>query len=154
MIETIIRPAEERDIPTILDLIRQLALFEKAPEKVENTEAALLDDGFGPNPVYTAFIAERDGQPVGFTLSYIRYSTWRGKVLYLEDIFVPQKYRGLGVGKKLMQNQIDYARTMGYPYVCFQVLDWNQSALDFYKPFGAEFDSEWVNALIPVSSTV
>lgn len=144
----IYRDAEPKDVPAILGLIKELAEFEKAPHLVENTEANLLRDGFGDQPVYKAFVAEKEGVIVAFSLSYIRYSTWRGRVLYLEDIYVQQTARSGGIGKKLMEITLDYARSLGLKYMVFQVLDWNQAAIDFYKSFDAEFDSEWVNVLI------
>lgn len=147
-LDTVYRDAISEDVPAILGLIKELAEFEKAPHLVENTEDQLRHDGFGPNPVYKSFVAEKNGRVIGFSLSYIRYSTWRGRVLYLEDIYVQPESRSGGVGRGLMEITLAHARSLGLKYMVFQVLDWNQNAIDFYKTFGAEFDSEWVNVLI------
>lgn len=144
----VFRDAVTEDVPAILGLVKELAEFEKAPHLVENTVDQLREDGFGPNPVYKAFVAEKNGRIIGFSLSYIRYSTWRGRVLYLEDIYVQPDFRSGGVGRRLMEITIEYARSLGLKYVVFQVLDWNQKAIDFYKTFNGEFDPEWVNVLI------
>lgn len=142
------RDARPEDAKAILGLIKELAEYEKSPHLVENTEENLLKDGFGENPVYKAFVAEANGMVVGFALTYIRYSTWRGRVLYLEDIYVQPQSRSLGIGKELMKMSIDYARKLGLKYMVFQVLDWNTSAIQFYQRFDAEFDHEWVNVII------
>lgn len=149
---THIRPATPADVSSILGLIKELAEFEKAPHLVTNTEEQLLKDGFGPNPVYQSLVAEVDKMVVAFALSYIRYSTWRGRVVYLEDIYVQPAFRSQGVGQRLMEAKLDYARSIGVSYISFQVLDWNTDAQRFYKRFNAEFDPQWVNVLIPVAS--
>jgi GNAT superfamily N-acetyltransferase len=143
-----IRLAHAGDAPIIHDLIYELAVFERAPEQMVNTVDDIIRDGFGENPAFICFIAETEGQVVGMSLCYIRYSTWKGKVLYLEDLIVREEYRGKGIGKALFQHTLDYARQQQYRRVSWQVLDWNQKAIDFYKPFGAGFDPEWLNAWV------
>lgn len=149
---THIRPATPADVSSILGLIKELAEFEKAPHLVTNTEEQLLKDGFGSNPVYQSLVAEVDKMVVAFALSYIRYSTWRGRVVYLEDIYVQPAFRSQRVGQRLMEAKLDYARSIGVSYISFQVLDWNTNAQRFYERFNAEFDPQWVNVLIPVAS--
>jgi len=141
------RDANPFDVPAILGLIKELALFEKAPEKVENTEAQLLEDGFGQFPIFKAIVAQHEDTIVAFALSYFRYSTWRGKVVFLEDLYVKPEYRSKGIGRKLMEMKLAYTEKLGLKYLCLQVLDWNQPAIDFYKSWGAELDEEWINVL-------
>jgi GNAT superfamily N-acetyltransferase len=145
-----IREARKQDVGGILALIKELAEFENAPEKVVLKEEALLEDGFGKQPAYKAFVAEINGELIGFTLSFVRYSTWRGRVLYVEDIYVKEQFRGLAIGSALFNKQIDFARENTISNLCFQVLDWNISAINFYKKYQVEYDSEWINGLIAV----
>ena len=147
-----IREATPTDVPDIFRLINGLAEFERAPEQVTNTEDSLLLDGFGQNPAYKAFVAEINGSVVGFALSYIRYSTWKGKMVYLEDIFVEPAYRSAGLGSQLLEQILAFAKSLGIAYLSFQVLDWNTEAIRFYKRFHASFDPEWVNVRIEVPS--
>ncbi len=140
-----IRPAIASDVPAMMALVRELALFEKAPEQVTNTESLMLQDGFGPNPSFYAFLATVNDEVVGLALSYIRYSTWKGRRLYLEDIIVTEQKRGLGLGKKLFDATIQLAQELKCTGMMWQVLDWNQSAIDFYAKYGTRFDEEWVN---------
>lgn len=145
-----IRPAQESDAAAIMEMIHGLALFEKAPEKVELDVAIFQRDGFGPNPAYKAFVADVDGEIVGFSLSYVRYSTWRGRVCFVEDLFVKQAFRGRGIGRQLLNVQMEWATAEGMRYTCLQVLDWNQPAIQFYKQYpGVVFDPEWINVLLP-----
>lgn len=145
MTEAVIRKAIPSDIPQIMKLIRELALFEKAPHEVTNTEDMMLADGFGQNPAYTAGVAEINGKIVGIYVWYIRYSTWKGKGLYLEDIVVTESMRGKGLGDKLIRACMDDARSIKANFMTWQVLDWNQPAINFYKKYNATFDGEWVN---------
>lgn len=108
-----IRPAMEKDAEAILEMIQGLALFEKAPEKVEINARILREDGFGEKPAFHSFVAESEEGIVGFSLSYVRYSTWRGKVCFVEDLFVKVAWRGKGLGKHLLDAQMDWARTQG-----------------------------------------
>lgn len=143
-----IREAISTDCKAIFDLITELAIFEKAPEMVSNTPEQLLKDGFGPNPLYTCFIAEYNGEIVGMSFCYTRYSTWIGKVLYLEDLIVTESKRHLGIGSALLEHTIQYGKANNFNRVSWQVLDWNTQAIEFYKKYNAGFDPEWLNAWI------
>lgn len=143
-----IRPATPEDVPVIMQLIRELAEYEKAPHEVTNTEEQLLADGFGENPVFGAFLAEIDGKVVGMLLYYTRYSTWKAKRLYVEDIIVQEAFRGNGIGKKLLDTTIEYAKKKGFSGLNWQVLDWNEPAINFYKKYDVNFDTEWWNVSI------
>jgi GNAT superfamily N-acetyltransferase len=122
-----------------------LAIFERAEAQHTCTQAQLLADGFGDKPAYTCIVAECDGNVVGISLFYDRYSTWKGMCLYLEDLIVTEKYRGMGIGLQLFNATRTYARTHGYCGMQWQVLDWNTPAIDFYKTQGATIDTEWYN---------
>jgi ribosomal protein S18 acetylase RimI-like enzyme len=145
-----VREAVTEDIPSIFLLIQELALFEKAPHEVVNTPEKLLRDGFlTATPLFSAHVAESEaGEIIGFTLCYIRYSTWKGPVLYLEDLYVKEKYRGNGVGKALFENCLLLAKQREYKRITWQVLDWNTSAIDFYKQWDVKLDPEWINGSI------
>ena len=146
---TTIRTATEADVPQILSFIRALAAFEREPDAVTATEEGLLRDGFGPNPIYYCLIADQDGQPAGFALYFFNYSTWKGcPGIYLEDIFVHPEFRGLGIGKALLQQVAAIAVQKGCPRLQWEVLDWNTPAVDFYKVMGAEFLDEWRNVRV------
>ncbi len=147
---TVIRKAEKRDVSSIRKLIVELAEFEKAGDQVKITERQLEEDGFGESAFYQAFVAECDGQLVGFSLSFVRYSTWRGKMLYMEDLYVTESHRGQSIGSALLEKQLDYAKESGINFLCFQVLDWNQPAISFYKKYDVTYDPEWINGIIPV----
>ena len=141
---TTIRAATPDDVPRILAFIRALAAYEREPDAVEATEAALLRDGFGPNPYYFCLIAEHDGRPVGFALYFFNYSTWAGRPgLYLEDFFVYPEFRGLGIGKALLRRVAAIAVENGCRRFQWAVLDWNSPAIGFYRAMGAEFLDEW-----------
>jgi GNAT superfamily N-acetyltransferase len=146
---TIIRPATAADVSLILALIRGLAEYERAPEAVIATEEDLLRDGFGPNPFYFCLIAERDGKPAGFAFYFFDYSTWIGRPgIYLEDLFVYPELRGLGIGKALLKQVAAIAVEKGCARLKWSVLDWNTSAIDFYKSMGGELMDEWTNVRI------
>jgi GNAT superfamily N-acetyltransferase len=143
---TIIRPATRADIPQILLFIRALATYEHEPEAAVATVADLERDGFGPNPFYFCLIAEHDSQPAGFALSFFNYSTWVGRPgVYVEDLFVEPKLRGLGIGKALLQRTAAIAVENGCRRMQWQVLDWNTPAIEFYRAMGGEFLDEWRN---------
>lgn len=144
----IVRQGVPHDIPQVLDLIKELAEYERAPMEVTNTVEEMLEDGFGSNPIYGLFVAEVKGKIVGIALHYIRYSTWKGKMLYLEDIVVNEAMRGNGIGALLFEACIQLAKTHNYAGVVWQVLDWNEPALNFYKKYNAELDAEWINGRI------
>jgi GNAT superfamily N-acetyltransferase len=140
-----IRAAVPTDIPLILDLIRALAAYEREPDAVTTTEADLLRDGFGAHPVFECLIAEDGaGEPAGFALFFYNYSTWRGRTgIHLEDLFVLPKFRGLGIGKSLLARVAARAAEQGCVRLQWDVLEWNQTAIDFYQGLGAQFLDEW-----------
>ncbi len=146
----IIRRAVAEDCERLMDLIRELAVYEKAPEEVTVTLEHFIDSGFGPHPVWWAFVAEVDGRVEGFALYYIRYSTWKGQRMYLEDILVTEKSRGMGLGKLLFDRLIEEAKEKKLSGIIWQVLDWNEPAINFYKKYQARFDAEWINCSITV----
>ena len=140
----LIRPAQPADAPLILALIRELAAYEREPDAAIATEEDLLRDGFGPQRYFECLIAEEDGQPAGFALYFFNYSTWRGRPgLYLEDLFVRPEFRGKGIGKALLVRVAAVAVERGCGRLQWQVLDWNQTAIDFYQSLGAQFLDEW-----------
>ena len=143
-----LRQATPDDVTDVFDLICELAAFEKAPHEVEITPETLLRDGFGENPLYTCFLAQSEGKTIGMALYYFRYSTWKGKRLYLEDLVVKEGYRGYGAGKLLFEKMLSEASRTGCNGMTFQVLEWNEPAIEFYKKFGAGFDAEWINVSI------
>lgn len=140
-----IRKATSDDVPAMLALVKELAVFEKAPDKVSVTEDEMRDAGFGSNKVWFGWVAELAGDVVGLAICYVRYSTWRGNVLYLEDFIVTDKVRSQGIGQKLFDECRNFAVEKNYPMMTWQVLDWNVNALRFYERQGAELDGEWVN---------
>ncbi|MFT5723937.1 MAG: GNAT superfamily N-acetyltransferase [Bacteroidia bacterium] len=143
-----IRIGNQSDIPALLRLIKELAVFEREPDAVVVTEAELLADGFGAHPLYAFFVAEVDEEIVGVSIYYYRYSTWNGKCLYLEDLIVTKKHRGKGIGKALFTTSIDKAKADKCRKMNWQVLDWNTPAIDFYKDFNAGLDGEWINGYL------
>lgn len=140
-----IRPARKDDINTIHELISELAAFENAAGEVELTTQQLEDDSFGANPIVEIWVAERDGGIVGAALTYVKYSTWKGKSLHLEDLIVREKLRGKGIGSQLFEFVVDLCRKRGYKRMEWQVLDWNTTAIEFYKKYGTEFLHEWLD---------
>lgn len=140
-----IREAKIEDCVSMMDLIHELALFEKAPEEVTVSIEEFKNAGFGSQPVWAAFVAEIENKIVGISLYYIRYSTWKGSRLYLEDLIVHEPYRGKGIGKLLLDRTIAHAKEKKYSGMMWQVLDWNEPAIDFYKKYKANFDTGWVN---------
>ena len=151
----ILRKAERKDIAAMLKLIQELAEYEKAPLEVTVDPAHFEASGFGPQPVWWAFVVEDDrlaeNPVVGFALYYIRYSTWKGQVMYLEDIIVTSTYRGKGIGKMLMDKLIEEAKEKGFKRITWQVLEWNEPAIQFYKKYQATFDPEWVNVILDLN---
>ncbi len=172
-----IRKATIEDCPGMLQLIRELAEYEKAPEEVTVDPKHFEESGFGENPVWWAFVVEdveglnlpakgwevevndavsstpsTTSTPstniVAFALYYIRYSTWKGQVMYLEDILVTESMRGRGIGKMLIERLKEEAQEKGFKRITWQVLNWNEPAINFYKKFNAKFDPEWVNVTI------
>jgi len=130
----------------MMQLIHELALYEKAPEEVTVDFDHFVESGFGEKPVWWAFVAEVNGSVVGFALYYIRYSTWKGQRLYLEDILVNEPWRGKGIGKLLFDQLIKETKEKKLSGMVWQVLEWNEPAINFYKKYeGVNFDNEWVN---------
>lgn len=143
-----IRKAVNEDCGQLMELIRELAVYEKAPDEVTVSMEEFVESGFGENPVWFAFVAEIEEKIVGMSLFYIRYSTWKGRRLYLEDLIVTESFRGKGLGKILFEKTIEYGKEKGYSGMMWQVLDWNEPAINFYKKYNANFDGEWLNTSI------
>ncbi|MEO5601760.1 MAG: GNAT family N-acetyltransferase [Cyclobacteriaceae bacterium] len=143
-----IRQGIKKDLPRALELVKELAEFERAPNEVTNTIALMEHDGFGPNPVYGFFVAEMDERIVGLSLYYWRYSTWKGKRLYLEDIIVTEEERGQGAGKLLFDRTMQKALEEDCTGMMWQVLEWNEPAINFYKKYGSKLDGEWINCTL------
>ena len=140
-----IRIGKKEDLPRILELIRELAEYENAPKQVTITLGMLEEDGFGPDPIYGFFVAENSTGIIGMSLFYYRYSTWKGKTLFLEDIIVTLDERGKGVGQALFERTIKKAGEENCHRMSWQVLDWNEPAIKFYKKYESYFDDVWVN---------
>lgn len=160
-----IRRATKEDCPRLLELIHELAVYEKAPDEVTVSLEHFEESGFGKNPVWWAFVAtsrksesdspspqgEGRGEAIlGFALYYIRYSTWKGQRMYLEDILVTEKARGKGIGKMLVDRLIMEANEKKLNAIVLQVLEWNEPAINFYKKYNGNFDPEWVNCIIEI----
>lgn len=144
----LIRKAERKDCARLLELIQELAEFEKAPQEVTVTLSHFEESGFGEKPVWWAFVAEVDGVVEAFALYYIRYSTWKGQRMYLEDILVTEKMRGKNIGTLLFNRLIEEAKEKKLHGMVWQVLNWNKPAIAFYKKYNADFDDEWINCSI------
>jgi GNAT superfamily N-acetyltransferase len=140
-----VRKAVKADIKTLYALVKELAVFEKAPNEVSNTIAMMEEDGFGIHKIYDAFVAELNGEVIGTAITYYRYSTWKGKCLYLEDLVITEAHRGQGAGQQLFNYCIDFGKENGCKKMNWQVLDWNQPAIQFYESYGAYLDGEWIN---------
>lgn len=148
----ILRRAVREDCPRMLELVHELAVYERAPDEVTVTLEHFAESGFGPNPVWWAFVAEEDGRIIGFALYYVRFSTWKGQRMYLEDFIVTDECRGKGVGKLLFDRLMEEAREKGWQAIVWQVLKWNEPAINFYKKYNASFDGEWFNCAVDVRS--
>lgn len=140
-----IRKGVKSDLAKVLELIRELAIYEKAEGEVIVTVKDLEHDGFGPHPYFHFFVAEVDSTIVGLALYYIKYSTWKGKCVFLEDLIVTSAYRKHGIGKKLFNSVLQAAKDLHAERMEWQVLDWNEPAIDFYKSYNTHFAPEWVN---------
>lgn len=142
-----IRKAKEEDVPSMMKLVLELAVFEKGLHEVTNSEEAMRTDGFGEHPSFGALVAEDSAtkEIVGISIYYIRYSTWKGRRLYLEDLIVTESHRGKGIGKSLFEETIAIGKEIKCNGMIWQVLDWNEPAINFYKKYNARFDDEWLN---------
>jgi GNAT superfamily N-acetyltransferase len=146
--KSVIRRATREDCPRLLELIKELAIYEKAPDEVTVELSHFEESGFGDSPVWWAFVAETDQVVVGFALYYIRYSTWKGKRMYLEDIVITESMRGKGIGGMLFDRLIAEMYEKQLHGMVWQVLEWNKPAINFYKKYNALFDAEWINCSI------
>lgn len=144
----VIRKATEKDIPRVLELIKELAVYEREPDAVVVDEEELIRDGFGENSAYGLFVGEDSKQIVGIALYYFRYSTWNGKVLYLEDLIVTEAERGKGYGRLLLNAILKEAEEQNCRLCTWQVLDWNEPSINFYKSIGADLDETWINCTV------
>src|SRR6476620_6175625 len=143
-----IRKAVREDCKRILELVQELAEYERAPQEVTVTLSHFEESGFGPNPVWWALVAEENNRIEGFALYYIRFSTWKGQRMYLEDFLVTEKMRGRGIGRLLFEELIKEGKAKKLNGIQWQVLEWNEPAINFYKKYNASFDAEWVNCSI------
>lgn len=143
--QIVLRAATKDDCPQLMELIKELAVYEKEPDAVTVSIEHFVDSGFGASPVWWAIVAEIEGKIVGCALYYIRYSTWKGQRMYLEDLIVNEAWRGKGIGKQLLDELIQIAKEKGYSGIMWQVLDWNEPAINFYKKYNASFDEGWLN---------
>ena len=140
-----IRKGQKADLPSVLALIKELAEFEKATNEVTVTLEELEDDGFGQHPYYWFIVAEYKGEIIGLSFYFIRYSTWKGRFLFLEDFVVKEDFRSQGVGSQLFEETIRIARRLEVKGMVWQVLDWNEDAIRFYKKYEASIHTEWLN---------
>jgi GNAT superfamily N-acetyltransferase len=140
-----IRKATKQDAKFIIQMIKDLAEYERALDQMMNTEEELIRDGFGENPLFQSLILEHDQKPVGFALYFYKYSTWKGKTLYLEDLYVSPEARGNGLGMSAMKHLAKIAVDEGCRRFEWQVLDWNEPSIKFYESFHTELDETWIN---------
>ncbi len=140
-----IQAAHREDCPRLLELVKELAHYERAPHEVTVSLRHFEESGFGVTPVWWALTAKNGEEIVAFALYYIRYSTWKGQRMYLEDIIVTEAWRGKGIGSLLMDALIEEGKAKGFNGMLWQVLDWNEPAINFYKKYSSKFDDEWVN---------
>ena len=148
----IIRKAVKEDCRRMMELVQELAIYEKEPNAITVSFDHFVESGFGEHPVWWAYVAETGGRVEGFALYYIRYSTWKGQRMYLEDLLVTDRLRGKGLGKLLFDQLIETAKEKNYSGIAWQVLDWNEPAINFYKKLGnVNFDNAWVNCSIDLS---
>ena len=146
--DILIRKATRTDCARMMELIQELAVYEKAPNEVTVSLSHFEESGFGQNPVWWSFVAEVQGVVIGIALYYVRYSTWKGQRMYLEDILVTEKMRGKKIGSLLFDRLIQEAKEKKFTGMNWQVLEWNEPTIHFYKKYNANFDPEWVNCSI------
>lgn len=144
----IVRKGIKKDIPQVLNLVKELAEYENALERVSNTIERMENDGFGNNPIFDLFVSEENNTIIGVAITYYRYSTWNGKKLHLEDLVVSKAYRRKGVGTKLFNRVLSFAKEKMCVGLVLQVLDWNTIGINFYKKYNMEFDKEWTNCYL------
>jgi ribosomal protein S18 acetylase RimI-like enzyme len=151
-----IRKAERNDCTRLLELIHELAVYEKAPEEVTVTLQHFEESGFGETPIWWGFVATRINttsgveEILGFVLYYIRFSTWKGQRMYLEDFLVTEQARGQGIGQLLFDTLFEEAKAKNLNGIVWQVLKWNEPAINFYKKYNAKFDGEWFNCAVEI----
>lgn len=141
----VIRKGTAEDIPATFQLIKELAIYEKAGHEVKTSVESMLEDGFGENPAFKLLVASHKEEVVGIALYFPYYSTWKGRCLYLDDLVVAEPYRGNGIGEALIQGLVKEAQAMHAQRILWQVLDWNEPAIRFYKRLNATLDESWIN---------
>ena len=145
-----IRKGQEKDLEAAFDLVRELAIYENGEDQITTSLDQMRLDGFGDKPVFEFFVAEHNNRIVGTAIYYFRYSTWKGKRLYLEDLIVTESARGTGLGKALLDRIVEEAKATQCSGVMWQVLDWNEPAINFYQRYGASLDGEWINCHLDI----
>lgn len=138
-------------MPRVLELIKELALYEKAPDEVLISEETLLEDGFGPNKLFDTLVAETDNEIVGMLLYYPVFSTWKGRSIYLEDFVVADSHRRKGIGQLLIDALVQEARSAKAKKIRWQVLDWNSPAIEFYKKINATLENSWIDCTLTLT---
>jgi GNAT superfamily N-acetyltransferase len=146
----IIRKGKRKDIQQVYDLVLELAIYENGLDEVKTSVQQMEEDGFGQDPVFEFFVAENKKGIVGLSLYYYRYSTWKGKLLYVEDLIVTERHRRSGLGTRLMEATIKEAQQQNCKGIHWQVLEWNEPALAFYKKYNPVLDGEWINCRIDI----
>lgn len=145
---TIERATKPADAADAYKLIKELAIYENEPDAVTNSLEQFTEDGFGENPIYILYLAKHDGKTVGMALCFVTYSTWKGKMLYLDDLVVTESYRRKGIGKLLLNALVDFATNNDCRLIKWQVLDWNEPAIKFYEKIGVVFDKQWIDCKV------
>lgn len=140
-----IKKAQIGDVPAIMDLVKELAIFEKAPDEVSSTKDDFILGGFGDKPIFESNLIYLNGELAGFSLWYFRFSTWKGKRFYLEDLYIKEEFRSKGLGKMLLDEAIEEAKRTKCTGMMWQVLDWNEPAIQFYNQYGVKMDAGWLN---------